>query len=81
MEGQGTGAGEGFDAVFDGILDEGLEEQGGDGFVEQGGIDVAFDLEPGAEAHLFEVEIAVDEAEFLAKGDGGGIALVEGVAE
>lgn len=80
-ERDGAGAGDGFDAVLDGVLDEGLEEECGDGQGQERRIDVPFDAKPVAEAHLFEVEVAVEELEFLAERGGEVFAAVEGMAE
>lgn len=77
----GAGSGDGFDAVLDGVFDEGLEEQGGDGQGKEGRIDVPFHAEAIAEAHLFEVEVAVEEFQFFAQGGGEVLAAVKGVAQ
>ena len=67
--------------MLDGVFDEGLEQEGGDGQGQEGGIDVPFDAEAIAEAHLLEVEVAVEEFEFLAQGGREVLAAVEGMAE
>lgn len=81
MEGDGTGLGGGFDAMADGIFEEGLEEEGGDGGGEAILGDGFSDGEAMAEADFFDIEIASGEVEFLLEGGFGGIGSGEGEAE
>jgi hypothetical protein len=60
------------DSIFDGIFDEVLDGQGWDlGFGEGGGGDFDGGVQFFAEADAFDVEITLDESEFLAEGDEG----------
>lgn len=81
LEGDGTGLGRGFDAMADGIFEEGLEEEGGDGGGEAILGDGFGDGEAVAEADFFDIEVTSGEVEFLLKSGFGGIGGGEGEAE
>ncbi len=69
------------DAVFDGVFDEGLEEQGRDGAGSGRGVDGDGGAEAVSEADGFEGEIVGDGGEFGLEGDGVGVVVAEAMAE
>jgi len=83
VDGEAEGNGRGDEAVLEGVFDEGEEEGGrgrdGAGFL--GGVELPIEA-VGAEAGLFDAEVAGDGVDLAAKGRVvGADALVEGVAE
>jgi hypothetical protein len=69
------------DSVLDGVFDEGLEGHGRNFGLGEGGGDVDGGAEFFAKANALDVEVAFDEGEFLAEGNEGVGARVEGGAE
>lgn len=66
----GARAGLGGDAVLDGILDQGLDAEDGDGVVTQFGRDVDDCGEAGAETGALDLEVGLDDGELFFEADG-----------
>jgi len=80
----GARAGLGGDAVLDGVLDQGLDAEDGDGVVTQFGRDVDDCGEAGAETGALNLEVGLDDGELFLKADhvlAGGEEVAEDFAE
>lgn len=58
-----------FDAVFDRVFDEGLEDECGNLGVERRGVDGMLDAEPFAKTPLLQGEVTTEKIEFSAQGN------------
>ena len=69
------------EAMFDRVLDHGLEEEAGNGFSPGGGIGLDVNFQALAIAGLFDLEIGGHGVEFGGERGGHAMTLFEGVAE
>ena len=67
--------------MLDGVLDERLENQPRHVGVERLRIDVELHGQPILEANLFDLEVLLQELQFLFQRDAGGAGAIEGEAE
>src|SRR5437879_13727147 len=64
------------DAVLDGVFDQWLQDKGGHFAFKSRSIDVFFDLQAFTETDLLDLEVAIEQLQFLAERD---FLLVRGV--